>query len=120
MGKIIIHKKSKYVNLRYRLLDVIKRAGIPYKIVPAKEGPTRINIPFQAPEEIYNIRDIILEAFEIAYLENADLSFGCCSRFIACSDEMECIHPNHLFALGCAYRKNLDQGKIFYGKNRTI
>ena len=47
-------------------------------------------------------------------------TFGCCSRYEKCSDAKKCIHPDPVFALGCAYRNNLDSGRIFYGKNRNI
>ena len=40
--------------------------------------------------------------------------FSCCSRFKECSDARKCIHPNRLYATGCTYRKNLENGKIFY------
>jgi hypothetical protein len=33
---------------------------------------------------------------------------------------MRCIHPDPNEAIGCAYRKNLEQGRIFYGKNAFI
>lgn len=46
-------------------------------------------------------------------------SFGCCARFMACSDAKKCVHPNKLYAKGCKYRRNLDAGRIFYGKNRN-
>lgn len=48
-------------------------------------------------------------------------SFGCCSKFKECSDALECVHENKLYAAGCKYRKiNLENGRIFYGKNRNI
>lgn len=47
-------------------------------------------------------------------------SFSCCSRYLECSDAMHCVHENLLYATGCGYRKNLENGRIFYGKNRNI
>lgn len=47
-------------------------------------------------------------------------SFGCCSSFRICSDKKKCVHENKLYSKACLYRKNLDQGKIFYGKNKNI
>lgn len=47
-------------------------------------------------------------------------SFGCCSRFVACSDALKCVHENKLYATSCLYRKNLENGNIFYGENRNI
>ena len=46
-------------------------------------------------------------------------SFGCCYKFEKCSDEKKCLHENKLYSTGCAYRKNLENGKIFYGENRN-
>ena len=46
--------------------------------------------------------------------------FGCCSRYEACSDAGHCVHPDIMFAMQCAYRQNLINGKIFYGKNKNI
>ncbi len=46
--------------------------------------------------------------------------FGCCHRYEQCSDAKRCIHPEALVSLACSYRRNLEQGRIFYGKNRNI
>ncbi|QOX63911.1 hypothetical protein FRZ06_11500 [Anoxybacterium hadale] len=47
-------------------------------------------------------------------------SFGCCSKFEKCSDERKCLHENKLYSTGCAYRRNLENRKIFYGLNRNV
>ena len=47
-------------------------------------------------------------------------TFGCCNDFIHCSDALECLHQNDRFYNGCMYRKNLEAGKVFYGKNKNI
>lgn len=41
-------------------------------------------------------------------------SFGCCSKYRACSEAGQCIHENLLYATGCAYRQNLERGDVFY------
>ncbi len=41
-------------------------------------------------------------------------SFACCSRYEECSKAKKCIHPNPLYAKACQYRKNLEEGNIFY------
>ena len=46
--------------------------------------------------------------------------FGCCNDFVKCSDAKACLHPHERFYNGCIYRKNLEEGRIFYGKNRNI
>ena len=67
------------------------------------------------PEYIRKNTEYCLKNYE----SKAD-SFGCCSRFEKCSDAMKCVHENKLYSKACMYRTNLDQGRIFYGKNRNI
>ncbi len=57
--------------------------------------------------------------YRIRHYKSAS-KFSCCSRFLECSDKKKCIHPNRLYATGCEYRKNLESGRIFFGKNRNI
>jgi hypothetical protein len=47
-------------------------------------------------------------------------SFGCCSKYIECSDIRECLHKDDPEFSGCMYRKNLEAGRIFYGKNAFV
>ena len=43
--------------------------------------------------------------------------FGCCEKYVECSDEKRCLHKDPTYATACMYRKNLEAGRIFYGKN---
>ena len=54
-----------------------------------------------------------------SYEPKAD-SFGCCDLFTACSDAGRCLHVNKLYSKACSYRRNLEAGRIFYGKNKNI
>ncbi len=54
------------------------------------------------------------------FRELIDEKFGCCNDFLKCSDAKECIHPHDRFYNGCIYRRNLEEGRIFYGKNRNV
>lgn len=44
-------------------------------------------------------------------------AFGCCSRFRQCSDAGRCLISEQEYSAGCSYRKNLESGRVFYGKN---
>ena len=33
---------------------------------------------------------------------------------------IHCLHQDDKFYLGCIYRKNLEAGRVFYGKNRNV
>ena len=57
---------------------------------------------------------------EIETIFSTASSFGCCSKYEQCSDEKQCIHANPFYSYGCIYRKNLANGKIFYGKNKNV
>ena len=47
-------------------------------------------------------------------------SFGCCHKYIECSDARKCLHDDLNYSEGCIYRQNLEAGRIFYGKNRNV
>jgi hypothetical protein len=61
----------------------------------------------------------IESVFTQCYLDEPVESFGCCSRYNDCSDEKKCIHPDQKLSKGCIYKSNLDNGRIFYGKNQS-
>ncbi len=46
--------------------------------------------------------------------------FGCCGRYKECSDAKQCVHSDKQTSLSCYYRRNLLQGRIFYGTNKNI
>ncbi len=74
------------------------------------------------PEIIDNWLEYIdkLVGYELRVYESKAASFGCCSRFNDCSDARECVHENKLYACACSYKRHLDNGEIFYGKNKNI
>lgn len=62
-----------------------------------------------------NILDFI--SSNILYSLNSYTSsstFGCCSHYAECSKKMQCVHSNTLYAKGCQYRRNLENGIVFY------
>ena len=46
--------------------------------------------------------------------------FGCCHRYLKCSEKRKCVHDDLLYSTACEYRRNLEAGKVFYGKNTNI
>ena len=53
----------------------------------------------------------------ISKAASAKDAFGCCSRYSACSDARACLIPHLDYSRNCIYRRSLEQGHIFYGKN---
>ena len=62
------------------------------------------------------LRALLQECFNRQTVE----AFGCCNDHVRCSDAGHCLHEDDKFYLGCIYRKNLEEGRIFYGKNRNV
>lgn len=47
-------------------------------------------------------------------------TFGCCGSYLACSGQGRCLHPNPFYAAACRYKRNLEQGRVFYGVNQNV
>ncbi len=73
-------------------------------------------------EDIKNISEIISIIFSKLFLQyiNSEESFGCCSKYLDCSNALHCTNNNIRLRLACLYKHNLDENKIFYGKNKNI
>lgn len=112
-----VKKKGKlqYVSFSDKFKSLFEKAQIPFSSV-ASESSVRIDVSdldgLEANEAFSQIiEDIVLNSFSFK-------TFGCCSKYVACSDAKKCLHDDYFYAsAACEYKKNLDAGKIFYGKN---
>lgn len=75
-----------------------------------------IQIPFS---ECHTIR--ILYKILYACISNYRPSerFACCHLYMQCSDMKQCVSEDKIYSNACWYKRNLMQGKIFYGKNKN-
>lgn len=78
----------------------------------------RIRVAMTSPSLLPWMKSFI--EYRIKNFYSAADSFGCCSLFNECSNAKKCIHPNRLYSTVCAYRRNLESGRIFYGKNQNV
>ena len=115
------------INSKTACLDTEEKCVFQYvpRIVGAKicSGATRTyaQIPLITTEEsISFIREMLCELFQECFNRQNVESFGCCNDHVRCSDARGCLHQEDRFYLGCIYRKNLEEGRIFYGKNRNV
>ena len=74
--------------------------------------------------KIYDTDYVLLNNL-ILYLKDyfdqaAPIEFDCCSRYIECSNNLKCVQPNIEYSIMCSYRKKLNKGIVFYGKNRNV
>ena len=113
----IVRKNTKKIQ-RYDVTIALKKLGdidIPEEaeIVKRQESdsvilkfPLSTSDMFEYLEKILNCQLLKFEPSE---------KFGCCGRYIECSNAGKCLHEEQFYARSCYYRKNLENGKIFYG-----
>lgn len=79
--------------------------------------PSWLIIDIDDLTESKKIENLILEIY---FSEFTEYDFSCCSRYLECSDEKKCTQPNKTLALGCSYRRKIEKGIFFYGKNTNV
>lgn len=95
----------------------IVRKLFPERNLPAKKNYHTVpNLPHESWElVIQHLRCVKDDNFRAL-----GEPFACCNSFEKCSDALACLHKEDCFYNGCLYRRNLEQGRIFYGKNKNI
>lgn len=126
--KCITFKKAKHDSIETLPIKsvILERLRIPDGAIALPQDKTdretdsrKLAIPIASAGIVDFFKDIVelkLKVYESSYAS----SFGCCSLFEECSDAKRCIHPNRLYSTACAYRHNLENNRIFYGKNRNV
>lgn len=113
-------KGAKYVSFTARK-SIIKNISLPenvsLKYIDSDIANVIVNFPTGENNYITFVHDIL--DYSVNTFEPAD-KFGCCSKYIECSNAKRCLHENLFYAKACFYRKNLESGKIFYGENKNI
>lgn len=120
------------VMIRTNLAMRLKLTGKkPYILISPKY--TGIADKFQLKNGAYNIQcKVLIDVIPINYitlefikaitekciLDYSEDSFGCCSKYVKCSDSKKCLHADKLYSNSCQYKKNLLAGRIFYGVNK--
>ncbi len=61
-----------------------------------------------------------LMRYMLLHYRSTESAYGCCHLYEACSDAKKCISKDKMYATVCSYRKNLEAGRIFYGKNKNF
>jgi len=110
------NSKGKSISIPNKYLPLFDLDHDAYKI---KTQALWTDIVFNQDVSI-NIAENIIAVFNKCFTDSATESFGCCSRYLECSNEKLCVHPEKGEARGCMYKINLDSGRIFYGENRNI
>lgn len=114
--RIKLRKGQQFISIPTIFRDLIP-TGFPTKKLDSEQKYIRVLIDNEHPVETYT-SFLVRVVGECA--NRYPKEWDCCSRYMACSDAKTCVHPDKVFALECGYRKILNSGRIFYGKNRNI
>lgn len=111
------------INSRTQCLDTDNSIAVEY--VPDIFGATQTkgtaHIPLLVDEEsIPKVNAMVRDIYEQRRSQVIGDAFGCCNDHVRCSDAGYCLHLKDRKYWGCYYRKNLEAGRIFYGKNKNI
>ena len=75
-----------------------------------------LSIPLNAPQLLDYLLSLARKG--VGQYKSSASAFGCCSLYEKCSNAGRCIHDNLLYSTVCSYRRNLEAGRIFYGKEK--
>lgn len=110
-------------NTKFTVISCNKRVYDTLEISPAgtkllKSPQNFIQCTFHTQNEAVKAAELITDE-NVRIFEPTD-HFGCCGLYLKCSDAKKCLHPDIIRSKSCYYKKNLESGKIFYGKNANI
>ena len=111
------------VNSRTQCLDTDEVAAYDYisQISGAWDGGGKAHFPLATREaDADAVVDMVRAVYAARRASVYGRSFMCCNDFIRCSDARQCLKATDPEYAGCAYRKNLEAGRIFYGVNRNV
>jgi hypothetical protein len=117
--RVKLNGKKQYISLNGKAKDILNEYT-DFKIESTTSDAEWDRIIFTEGDIIEKYDELFLNIYAKALELAKEEAFGCCHRYVECSDLKKCIHPDQQHARGCMYKKNLDEGHIFYGVNRNI
>ncbi|NLN49525.1 MAG: hypothetical protein GX154_10665 [Clostridiales bacterium] len=118
LARIQARGKKPYISFKNIYKQAFEKTGFKTYSIKSEQDFFRIELE-QFYDNIDNpalppiIQQVIDDLFTYTH-------FGCCEKYVTCSDERKCLHDDPVYATACYYRKDLLAGKIFYGKNKNI
>ncbi len=115
-GASLFFNGKKAVGLTYlktftrATIDVQYRAFLENVIEIEKSTPQGVSFICSPETDFSILKDFFCAAFD----NSCSKDIGCCSRYKECSAQGKCLNDNPEIFLGCYYRNNLKNGKIFY------
>lgn len=113
--------KIKYIGFKKKYLYWFEKHGIPYSEIKSDEGFFRILLEDFPRIMQYGESGELIDLVGEMFLDAVNFeSFGCCNKYVECSNAKKCLHEDFLYSTACMYRKNLEKNKIFYGINKNM
>lgn len=104
-----------YINVKDKFEEIFDTFGVVKLPVPESESKYDwIRIELQSFLKLLNdpshdfiqaINDMFVECIAFP-------SFGCCSKYVECTNQGKCLHMDQLYATACQYRKNINSNKV--------
>ena len=85
-----------------------------------KVTKSSLNFEITNLDDLYLLKNFILNKYDYSDKATLGKGFGCCSRFLECSDNLSCVLDDKFRKRECAYNTNLSKGIVIYGNNRNI
>jgi|GEM_PF-131830 len=106
-----------YMSFNKKFENLFKENNINYKL---NKNDFFLKVSFSIFRE--PCLNVLPDIFNKIFIDSFNFaSFGCCGHYIECSNSKSCVHPDIIYAsCACMYKKHLDDGRIFYGKNKSI
>lgn len=113
-----IEKEDTTTSKGFKVSFIYKRRNVIDVPSDATEVYNHPTLSYIFPHDSVYVYDYLQEIFSHT-LKNFEPTekFGCCGKYVKCSNARKCLHENTFYARCCMYRKNLESGRIFYGKN---
>ena len=106
------------IDLTGQLKDYFAALNIPFTKI-ASDDFVRIDIEYFLNIALNN--SAVHKLLNRIYTSSFSFpSFGCCAKYVECSNAGHCLHTDILYAsAACQYKHNLDAGRIFYATNKS-
>lgn len=118
-ARIKVKGTAPYISFITKYRKLFEDKNITCTGIKSNPDFIRVNLDVFLPFNGY--LDSLREIFNIIFIDTFSFpAFGCCEKYNECSDALRCLHPDMAYSTACQYRANLEHGKIFYGKNKTI
>lgn len=115
IAKVKLHGQKRYMEVQNKYMSFF--VGTNGQSVEERGTWSRISV--KNLEDVLDLMQQLSEVYMLVLSELGGESFGCCARYIECSDAGKCVHPDYFTSLACLYKRNLDNGRVFYGKNQN-